>query len=190
MHDSPTLHNLLPKTQPSVTCIFFITSMLMNSWQISDSCFHSFTFADGNILAYLKKRSWRWTLFENLAQKMLCISFNISCIICKWKTWDQFKPGAQLGYSETFSMHSFYVLHLVRALLHFVITWSSQFSSQVGFWDKVLEQVREYYFKLELELDSQGSGGITIPGGIQKRWMWQWGIWWTRQCWVRGWTWS
>lgn len=48
---------------------FFITTMLMNSWQISDSCFHSFTFADGNILAYLKKRSWRWTLSENLAQK-------------------------------------------------------------------------------------------------------------------------
>lgn len=145
---------------------FFITSMLMNSWQISDPCFHSFTFADGNILAYLKKKKLEVDTFWKFGTKTLCISFNISCIICRWKTRDQFKPGAQLGYSETFRMHSFCVLHLVRALLHFVITWSSQFSSQMGFWDKTLEQVREYYFKLELELDSQGSGGSAIPGGV------------------------
>lgn len=153
-------HPPQPPPQNSTFCHlhFFITSILMNSWQISDSCFHSFTFADGNILAYLKKKKLEVDTFWNFGTKMLCISFNISYIICRWKTQDQFKPGAQLGYSETFSMHSFYVLHLVRALLHFVITWSYQFSSQMGFWDKIPEQdkipVREYYFKLELELDS------------------------------------
>lgn len=71
-------HSLQPPPQNPTFCHlhFFITSMLMNSWRISDSCFHSFTFADGNILAYLKKRSWRWTLFENLAQK--CYAFHLT----------------------------------------------------------------------------------------------------------------
>lgn len=53
---SPALCNLLPQTQPAVACIFLLRSMLMNSWQISDSYFHSFTFTDGNILAYFKKK--------------------------------------------------------------------------------------------------------------------------------------
>lgn len=122
-----------PKTQPSVTCIFFITSMLMNSWQISDSCFHSFTFADGNILAYLKKKKLEVDTFWKLGMKMLCISFNISCIIiivCRWKTQDQLKPRAQLGYSETFTiplMFCIWLEHCCILLSHealsFLLKW-------------------------------------------------------------------
>lgn len=51
-------HPLQPPPQNPAFCRlhFVIISMLMNSWQISDSYFHNFTFTDGNILAYLKKK--------------------------------------------------------------------------------------------------------------------------------------
>lgn len=51
-----------------------------------------------------KKKKLEVDTFWKFSTKMLCISFNISCIIHRWKTGDQFKPGAQLGYSETFRM--------------------------------------------------------------------------------------
>lgn len=146
----PTLCNLLLKTQPSVACIFFLMSMLMNSWQISDSYFHSFTFTRGNIPPYFKKRKWRWTIFENLAPKCYAFHLTFPELFAGGRLESSLKPGPQLGCTKTFRIYSFYIIHLFRALLHFTITWSSQFSSQIGFGDKMLEQVREYYFKLNI----------------------------------------
>ena len=88
-------HPLQPPPQNPAFCHlpFFSMSMLMNSWQISDSHFHSFAFTDGNILAYLKKKMEVDT-FWKFGTKMWCISFNIFCIICRWETGDQFKTRA------------------------------------------------------------------------------------------------
>lgn len=139
-------------SKPSLLLLafFFLMSMLMNSWQISDSYFHSFTFTRGNIPLYFKKRKWRWTIFENLAPKCYAFHLTFPELFAGGRLESSLKPGPQLGSTKTFRIYSFYIIHLFRALLHFAITWSSQFSSQIGFGDKMLEQVREYYFKLNI----------------------------------------
>lgn len=70
---------------------FFLMSILMDSWQISDLCFHSFTFPGGRFGKKKKNKNKQevdtFWIFETETQY---ISFNIS-VICRWKSGDQFK---------------------------------------------------------------------------------------------------
>lgn len=139
----PAASSLPPQKLPLLH--FFLTSMLMNSWQISDLCFDSFTFPDGNILADLEKKKRRWTLFENLKLKRNI--FHLTSLLSAGGSLEiSLKWRLQADYPENWKRSSFYPPHLLWALLYGAIIWSSLLSPQTGFGHKLLGQDREYCF--------------------------------------------
>lgn len=125
---------------------FFLMSILMDSWQISDLCFHSFTFPGGRFGKKKKtKTNRRWTLFEYL--KLKHNIFHLTSLLSAGGSLEiSLKWRPHPDYPETRKRSSFYPPHLFWALLHGAIICSSQLSPQTGFGDKLLGQDRKYCF--------------------------------------------